>query len=144
MTTARILITGSRTWPDEAALRQTLADLWHDALQDSHDGIVIVHGTAEGADQMAGHWAREHQVPVEEHAADWDAPCDANCPPGHRRRNRRGIEFCPFAGHRRNQLMVDLGAAVCAAFQRAGSSGTADCMRRSRKAGIPVHAVLRP
>lgn len=138
MTTARILITGSRTWPDEPALRQALADLWHDALQDSHDGIVIVHGTAEGADQMAGHWAREHQVPVEEHAADWDAPCDANCPPGHRRRNRRGIEFCPLAGPRRNQQMVDERPVLFLAAHHRNSSGTADCMRRVRAAGIPL------
>lgn len=60
-------------------------------------------------------------VTQEQHSADWD----------------KGRT----AGFLRNQEMVDAGAYVCLAFVIAGKSkskGTRDCIRRAKKAGIPV------
>jgi hypothetical protein len=68
-------------------------------------------------------------------------PCAADCQPGHRRRNRRGLEYCPLAGHRRNQQMVDEHPLLFVAASHRNSSGTADCARRARTAGIPVHTI---
>lgn len=143
--TARILITGSRSWPDPQLLADTLMDTWHDATQNSHQRIVIVHGGADGADTLARLWAEGHGLEHEPHRvtrAMWDT-CDESCPPpSHRRVRRDGTTYCPLAGHRRNQHMVDQGADLCLAFHHNNSTGTADCMRRAAAAGIPVRKVV--
>lgn len=108
-----------------------------DRLQDGYDGILVTHGTAEGADELADLWALGHDLPRDPHPADWTGPCAPNCPPGHRR-PRRGTDYCPLAGHRRNQHMVDLSPDLCVAFHHANSRGTADAIRRVTAAGIPV------
>lgn len=137
----RVLVTGSRRWTDAAAIETALLDCWHDALELGAPGIVVVHGAAEGADTDADRWALRHEgqgVGRDPRPADWTGPCPPECRPGHRKRRRDGSEFCPTAGHRRNQAMVDAGAAVALAFQVGQSSGTADCIRRAEAAGIPV------
>jgi hypothetical protein len=140
--TARILITGSRSWPDPQLLADTLMDAWHDATQNGHPGIVIVHGGADGADTLARDWAEGHGLEHEQHDADWAGPCPGTCPHGHRKRRRDGTSYCPLAGHRRNQHMVDLGADLCIAFHHNNSTGTADAIRRATAAGIPIRKVI--
>ncbi|MET7713750.1 SLOG family protein [Streptomyces sp. NPDC005407] len=139
---ARIGLTGSRTWPDRALLEATLMDVWHDATQLGYRGILLTHGACEeGADDMGDDWAFAHGVPQDPHRADWRGPCAPNCPTGHRRRGRRG-EYCPMAGHRRNQLIVDLRPLLLVAAHHNQSTGTADCMRRADAAGIPVRRIV--
>lgn len=138
-----MLVTGSRAWVDRQVLGDALLDCWHDAMQLGADGITVVHGDAPGADSFADLWAIGHRglgVLREPVPADWSA-CAAECRPGHRRLRRDGSGYCPTAGHRRNQLMVDRGAAVCLAFPLGASTGTRDCMRRAKRAGIPVRPV---
>jgi integrase/recombinase XerD len=48
------------------------------------------------------------------------------------------------AGHRRNQLMVDLKPLLLVAAHHNGSTDTADCIRRATKAGIPYAASPPP
>lgn len=137
----RVLVTGSRRWTDPRVIHDALLWAWYDAVQVGADGITVVHGTAPGADAIADEWARANEpsgVLRDPHPADWSGPCAADCQPGHRRKRRDGSDYCPLAGHRRNQHMVDLGAAIVLAFQRDGSTGTADCIRRAKTAGIPV------
>ncbi len=86
---------------------------------------------------MGGTWADRNGILVRERPADWDGPCGPECRPGHRRRNRRSTEYCPLAGHRRNQQMVDEHPVLFVGFSYRRSSGTADCLRRARAAGIP-------
>lgn len=139
----RVLVTGSRAWTDGRVLGDALLDCWHDAVQLGADGITVVHGAADGADSLADLWAVGHRglgVLREPTSADW-LSCAAGCRPGHRRLRRDGSEYCPTAGHRRNQLMVDRGAAVCLAFPLGKSSGTWDCARRAEVAGIWVRVV---
>jgi hypothetical protein len=135
------LITGSRSWPDPQLLADRLMDAWHDATQLGHQDIVIVHGGADGADTLARLWAEGHGLQDEQYDAPWSAPCAPQCPPGHRRKRARGGDYCPLAGHRRNQAMVDTGADLCIAFSHNNSTGTADCMRRATAAGIPIRKV---
>jgi hypothetical protein len=135
---ALIGLTGSRRWPDNPLLENTLLLVWHDALQDGWDGIELMHGCADGADTIGGDWARRNGILVRERPADWEGPCGTECQPGHRRRTRRGTEYCPLAGHRRNQQMVDEGPVMFVAASYRNSSGTADCVRRASRAGIPV------
>jgi hypothetical protein len=139
---ALVLLTGSRSWPDPQLLEDTLLDVWHDAVQDGWDGIELMHGHADrGADAIGDAWAIRNGVAYRRRPADWSGPCAATCPPGHRRRNRRGAEYCPLAGHRRNQQMVDEQPILVVAASHNRSSGTADCARRAEAASIPVYPI---
>ena len=140
MTDARILVTGSRSWDAAQLLADVLLDTWHDATQNGYDSIVIIHGGADGADTLADLWARGNGLDVETHPADWNH-CADDCPAGHRKTRARGGDYCPTAGPRRNQRMVDAGADLVVALQRDGSRGTADCIRRAEEAGLPVRRV---
>jgi hypothetical protein len=114
------------------------------------DGITLVEGEADGADTIAKGYAIHLGWEISAHPADWNGPCVDACPAEHRRHYKapaakRGITYCPLAGHRRNQLMVDLVAAtympgaLCVATPMGDfSAGTQDCMRRARSAGIEV------
>ena len=135
MATYTVLVTGSRNWVDEAAVFSVLNE--HCRLAASQGKVFrLLYGDCPtGADAMAKRWAQVNAntgVQVWEHAADWARACDANC--HHPPRGGR----CPAAGPLRNQRMVDVGADVCVAFLLPDSRGTRDCMRRARKAGIPV------
>lgn len=143
--TYRVLITGSRDWEDESAVRRAFANVI--ALH-GPENIVIVHGACPtGADQLADQIAATWTgLTVERHPADWDN-CAPDCPAKpHRIKKRMGDihhpgqmdDYCPGAGPRRNALMVSLGADECLAFPMPGSRGTANCMRLARQAGIPV------
>jgi hypothetical protein len=110
--TARILITGSRTWTAVATMRAALA-LWRQVYPDA----VLVHGACWGADLMAaGIWLGWH-LPVEPHPADWTTHGRA-------------------AGFLRNRAMVELGADVCLAFIRDHSLGAEHTAALAEAAGI--------
>jgi len=127
----RILTTGSREFTDYVLVESTIAAVWRE-----HGGapLLLVHGAARGADTLVARVAAsrpDERSTAEAHPADWDKyrPADDD------RKNS--------AGFIRNQEMVDAGAVVCLAFYRssARNSGTRDCVRRARKAGIPVREV---
>lgn len=82
-------------------------------------GVTVVHGSAAGADTLAGRVAAAWGMRVEEHPADW---------------GRHG----KAAGPRRNAGMVALGADVVLAFPLGASRGTRDCMAKAAAAGIRV------
>jgi hypothetical protein len=134
----RVLITGSRAWHHEAAVYNAL-----DAQYAQHGALTVVTGKCPtGADLLAERWTtrsritRGYDVQLETHPADWGRQCDDRC--RHQPRTKNGEPYCPYAGHLRNQHMVDLGADVCLAFPTASSRGTIDCMRRAKAAGIEV------
>lgn len=113
-TTARVLITGSRTWTDSTRIRDVLAR-W----RTRYPTAVLVHGDARGADRIAATIWRHWGLPTEAHPAHW---------------NQHGRA----AGHIRNRHMVTLGATVCVAFIRDHSPGATACTALARHAGIPV------
>jgi hypothetical protein len=126
----RVLVTGSRTWTDEVAIRTAIDEILRHAYAAGDRDIVIVHGCAVGADQIADRWARhrrgEWPVSVERHPADWAK---------HGRR----------AGYVRNSAMVAAGADVCLAFVRDESKGASMCADLAEEAGIrTVRYVPRP
>lgn len=116
----RILVTGSRDWEDVAAVREALL---------RHGPGLLVHGRARGLDTLAASVARRMQWPQ---------------PEAHPVTDAAWREHGGFAGHLRNQAMVDLGAAVCLAFPLRTSRGTFDCAARAERAGIPVVWVAGP
>jgi hypothetical protein len=97
-----------------------------------------------GADWLAEQVALDMELAwsFERYPADWQAECRPQCKPNHRR-VRRGetADYCPAVGPYRNQDMVDTGADGWLVFPREGnpSSGTEDCARRAKRAGIVVY-----
>lgn len=80
--------------------------------------VKIITGGATGADQVAIDWAIIHWCPYKEYKADW---------------KKHG----PAAGPLRNQQMLDEERPdLVVAFP--GGKGTADMIRRAKKAGIEV------
>lgn len=120
----RALITGSRDFVSRSIIADALT-----VVRQENPGvlIVVVHGEARGADRTAGRIAADNpgRLLEEKHPAHWRTVAgDVN----------------KAAGFIRNQAMVDAGADVCLAFYQTGGGnrGTADCVRRAVKAGIPV------
>lgn len=134
-------MTGSREFTDKLLVVDVLLPY---ARYYRHEAVVV-HGMADrGLDPLANEVAIFLGMRVEPHPADWNS-CAADCPPAHRKTRRafgRTWTYCPTAGHRRNQEMVDAEADVCHAFYRegAGNRGTTDCVRRAETANIPVFA----
>lgn len=138
----RVIVTGGRNFRQEWVVFDALAALYAELPEG--DWLWVIHGGASGADQAAKTWAwawhsRGRNVYEEEHKADWSAPCRETCAPNHRRRQRLGT-YCPAAGNYRNQEMIDAGAELVLAFP--GGTGTADCKRRAKAAGIEVREVI--
>ena len=145
----RVLITGSRDYAD----RQTASDTLGAALALFHDPAgaaaaasaaqhVVVHGAARGADLLLAGVAKEHGCLAEAHPARWDEHGGCWC------KDLSGR--CGYAGHRRNQEMLDLGADVVLAFPMhprrlpAGvstkntSRGTWNMVEKAMSANVPV------
>lgn len=131
--TPRILVTGSRRWSDAGRIEQVLKGIRE---QEYFADAVLAHGAARGVDQMAAAAWISFGGAALPFKAKW-SQCGRDCPPNHQR-SRNGGRYCPTAGHRRNQRMVDAGADLCLAFSRDASAGCADCVRRAQAADIRV------
>lgn len=123
----RVLVTGSRDWPDQERLWQQL-DLLYENRPIHSTVFIIVHGGAKGADRMAMAWVRGKRrdgcldIFHEMHQAQW----------------KQQGQFVKAAGHQRNQRMVDAGADIAVAFIRNNSPGATGCIRMAHRAGIPT------
>ncbi len=136
--TLRLLTTSSRDWCKPLVMWNVFTEC-HAWARDQGKTLVIVHGDAPGGDQIASLFAQiTPGCRNEPHPADWEGPCGDRCKAGHRRKDRRGRDYCPAAGNYRNTAMVALGADRGAAFIRAGSPGATHCARIAGRAGIPV------
>lgn len=111
----RILVTGSRRWTDTKLIHEVL-EPWFT----SHPDAVLVHGAAVGADTIAKNIWVSFGGKVEPHRADWS-------------------KYGKAAGPIRNREMVEAGADVCLAFMLPDSTGTADCVKRAKAAGIKTY-----
>lgn len=117
--TYRILITGSRTWDNTAAIAKAMGDTILQAGA-SQEETVIVHGACpKGADAIAAEIATGWGANIEAHPADWNAHGKA-------------------AGFIRNSEMVNLGADICLAFIKDNSRGASHTLDQANRAGIPV------
>lgn len=124
--TFRVLVTGTRAWRTAWTVHKALSELHRE-----HERLVVIHGASPaGADSLAAQWVAQAadrqpgtvvEIPV---PADWEQ---------HGRK----------AGPLRNQRMVDMRPDLVLAFILDDSRGTADCVRRAEKAGIPVRRYER-
>ncbi|OQM74911.1 DUF2493 domain-containing protein [Manganibacter manganicus] len=126
---SKILACGGREYRDYRRLSSVLDNLCHERgwIVGSPDGlwmpnVTVISGMARGADTLAVDWATDNFCPTLKFYADWDTHGKA-------------------AGPIRNQQMIDEGKPdLVVAFP--GGRGTADMVRRSRKAGIEVVEIL--
>lgn len=115
----RVLVTGSRTWPDPGVVRNAL-----EAARDRWPDLLVVHGACpRGADAIAHAWCLAAGVPVLCWPADWS-------------------RYGRAAGMRRNAAMVAAGATVCLAFIHHASRGATGCADLAERAGIPLRRYL--
>lgn len=116
----RLLITGSRSWTDEAEIVAQFRLVYTKYGKD----VTLVSGACKsGADAMCERLARMAGWVVETHPADWNTYGDS-------------------AGFRRNEDMVKLGADACLAFIKNNSKGASHTAAYAFKAGIPTKKVL--
>lgn len=105
----RVLVCGGRDYAYYTTVASVLREI---------KPTVIIHGGARGADYLASVWAVTHNIPEHPYPADW---------------NKHG----KAAGPIRNQQMLDEGQPdLVIAFP--GGRGTADMVKRAKKAGITV------
>lgn len=123
----RILVCGGREYNRYDHLANVLDILAarYSAHYDPDDNwlpfdITIITGGARGADQMALDWAASNYAPFEKYPAQWDIHGKS-------------------AGPIRNQQMLDTNIDLVVAFP--GGVGTADMIKRARKAGVDVITV---
>lgn len=106
----RVLVCGGRDYHESDTVWMLLNDF---------APTVVIHGACpRGADKAADQWAKRMRRSVEAFPADWDTHGRA-------------------AGPIRNQRMLDEGKPdLVLAFP--GGRGTADMVRRAKKAGVRV------
>lgn len=103
--------------------------------------LQVIEGGATGSDQWVREACESLAIQHEREDADWVGPCDLGgmCRPGHRRPRRGGGTYCPEAGVRRNQHMLDRydPPMVVALLDRplASTKGTKDMMTRATAEG---------
>ena len=108
------IVCGGRDFADQGVFNSAMGDLIR--LRGMPE--CVVNGGARGADLMAKQWAEHHAIEARSVAADWGLHGRA-------------------AGPIRNQSMLDKYVPdLVVAFP--GGKGTADMVRRSRKAGVDV------
>jgi hypothetical protein len=112
----RILVTGGRENYDWMTVERAIFD-------HCKQGDIVVHGAAGGIDSLCSQLVRYNPDFFDEDPfpAEWKID---------------GV-FQPNAGFERNQAMVDSGVQGALVF--AGGSGTADCFRRIKEAGIKFY-----
>lgn len=109
----RVLVCGGRGYRDAAHVDRVLQQ-----VRAEQPITTIIHGAARGADQLGEAWGLKQNIHLEPYPADW---------------HTYGLS----AGPRRNQEMLTKGRPdLVVAFP--GGRGTADMVRRARRAGVRV------
>jgi len=116
----RVIIAGGRTMNNYELLRSEAdALLARKVLEGEH--IVIVSGTAKGADKLGERYAAERGYQVHQYPADWDTHGKS-------------------AGYKRNALMADNADALMA-FWDEKSRGTMHMINLAKEKGLAVRVI---
>lgn len=107
-----VLVCGGRDFSDRALLFTTMDRV----LAKYPDGLLVVHGSAKGADLLAEEWCKARQVMYVGVPAQWD-------------------RFGKSAGMQRNRIMRDVWEPkACIAFK--GGVGTLGMIGLMREVGV--------
>lgn len=121
----KLIVTGSRDWPDCDAVASELAYLLLEMPQSDGEEHLVVHGGCQsGADNDALEFCARHGINQEINHPDWTKHGKA-------------------AGPMRNREMAEAGADLCLAFWDGISRGTASMISEATKCGVPVRIVPR-
>lgn len=115
----KVIVCGSRNFTNYKYLERMLDKY---ALDLKPQPLIIVHGAARGADQLADDWCfarKRHRVVIIRYHADWKKHGKA-------------------AGHIRNVEMSHCGAKRLIAFWDGKSKGTEDMIKIAKRRGIKV------
>lgn len=115
----RVIIAGTRYFNDYELLRTSCNNLLS-VKQRTHT-VVIISGTARGADQMGERYARERGYEIRQFPADWE-------------------QYGKSAGHIRNAKMADNADALIA-FWDGESKGTKNMIDNARRKGLAVRVI---
>ena len=115
----RVIIAGTRSFNDYELLRDSCNNLLSEK-QRTHT-VVVISGTARGADQMGEHYARERGFQLRRFPADWE-------------------QYGKSAGHIRNAKMADNADALIA-FWDGESRGTKNMIDNARRKGLAVRVI---
>jgi hypothetical protein len=112
-----LLVCGGRDYNDWPHVYRVL---WRVAV--TYGVSRLVHGAARGADSLAAHWAAQTGVKAQDYPANWYPD---------------GKTLDRGAGHKRNQLMLDMERPdIVVAFP--GGPGTANMVDRAIRFGTPI------
>ena len=114
--TFRVIVAGSRSFNDYATLQMVCDNLL--AKKKQTHNIVVISGTARGADTLGEQYAHERGYTIERFPADWQ-------------------QYGKAAGPIRNRLMADNANALIA-FWDGRSAGTKNLVMEAQKKGIAV------
>lgn len=115
----RVIIAGTRSFNDYELLRDSCNNLLSEK-QWTHT-VVVISGTARGADQMGERYARERGFQLRRFPADWE-------------------QYGKSAGHIRNAKMADNADALIA-FWDGESKGTKNMIDNARRKGLAVRVI---
>ena len=115
----RVIIAGTRSFNDYELLRDSCNNLLSEK-QRTHT-IVVISGTARGADQMGERYAKERGFQLRRFPADWE-------------------QYGKSAGHIRNAKMADNADALIA-FWDGESNGTKNMIDNARRKGLAIRII---
>jgi hypothetical protein len=116
----KVIVAGSREFNDYNLLKSKL-DYYLSRKVAEGDKIIIISGTANGADKMGERYAKEKGYYIEQHPADWNS-------------------FGKSAGYRRNLEMANVADALVA-FWDGVSNGTKHMINIAEAKGLPTKVV---
>jgi len=116
----RLIIAGGRDFNDAVLLASVMEPVITNVTTQGLQ-LIIISGTARGADTLGARYARDNGIAVEEYPADWD---------------RHGKS----AGYKRNEQMADVADGVLV-FWDGFSKGTKHMIDIAKRRQLELHIV---
>lgn len=116
----KVIVAGGRDFNNYEMMRNKL-DFYLSNKVESGEEIVIISGTANGADKLGERYAKEKGYRIEHYPADWD-------------------KFKKSAGYIRNKQMAEV-ANACICFWDQKSRGTSHMITLAENQGLPLRVV---
>lgn len=113
----KVIVAGTRSFDDYELLRAKM-----DRLLSRRRDVVIVSGTARGADQLGERYAAEKGLPIKRFPADWNT-------------------YGKSAGYRRNAEMAEYADAAVV-FWDGKSRGSKHMIDLARAKGLAVRVIM--